>query len=47
MKSYGVTLDIFCGGDIATFLAEVDLVWVARHYLELFGLFVFAFLFGR
>lgn len=33
--SYGVTLDIFCGGDIATFLAEADLVWVARHYLEL------------
>lgn len=34
-ESYGVTLDIFCGGDIATFLAEADLVWVARHYLEL------------
>ncbi|USQ74858.1 hypothetical protein [Ornithinimicrobium cryptoxanthini] len=34
-ESYGVTLDIFCGGDISTFLAEPDLVWVARHYLEL------------
>ncbi|WP_458113833.1 hypothetical protein M1D88_07035 [Arthrobacter sp. R1-13] len=34
-KSYGVTLDIFCGGDIATFLAQQDLIWVARHYLEL------------
>lgn len=33
--SYGVTLDIFCGGDIATFLAQPDLIWVARHYLEL------------
>jgi hypothetical protein len=33
--SYGVTLDIFCGGDIATFLAQQDLIWVARHYLEL------------
>ncbi|WP_394525418.1 hypothetical protein [Paenarthrobacter nicotinovorans] len=33
--SYGVTLDIFCGGDIATFLVQQDLVWVARHYLEL------------
>lgn len=32
---YGVTLDIFCGADIATFLAEPDLVWVARHYLDL------------
>lgn len=34
-EKYGVTLDIFCGGDIATFLAQPDLVWVARHYLEL------------
>lgn len=34
-ESHGVTLDIFCNGDIATFLAEPDLVWVARHYLEL------------
>lgn len=33
--SYGVTLDIFCGGDIAMFLAQQDLIWVARHYLEL------------
>ena len=34
-EKYGVTLNIFCGGDIATFLAQPDLVWVARHYLEL------------
>jgi len=34
-ETYGVTLDIFCGADLATFLAEPDLVWVARHYLEL------------
>ena len=34
-EKYGVTLDIFCGGDIATFLVQQDLVWVARHYLEL------------
>ena len=34
-ETYGVTLDIFCGGDVATFLAQPDLVWVARHYLEL------------
>ncbi|MFE0147842.1 hypothetical protein ACFWY5_11885 [Nonomuraea sp. NPDC059007] len=34
-ETYGVTLDIFCGTDIATFLAQQDLVWVARHYLEL------------
>lgn len=34
-EQYGVTLDIFCGADIATFLAQRDLVWVARHYLEL------------
>ena len=34
-ESQGVTLDIFCGADIATFLAQQDLVWVARHYLEL------------
>jgi len=34
-EKYGVTLDIFCGPDVATFLAEPDLVWVARHYLEL------------
>lgn len=32
---YGVTLDIFCDSDIATFLVEQDLVWVARYYLEL------------
>jgi hypothetical protein len=34
-ETYGVTLDIFCGADIATFLAEPDLVWVARHYLDM------------
>jgi hypothetical protein len=34
-ERYGVTLDIFCGGDVAMFLAQPDLVWVARHYLEL------------
>ncbi|MFC4056083.1 hypothetical protein ACFOY4_40895 [Actinomadura syzygii] len=34
-ESYRVILDVFCGGDIATFLAQQDLVWVARHYLEL------------
>jgi hypothetical protein len=34
-ERYGVTLDIFCGADVATFLAQQDLVWVARHYLEL------------
>jgi hypothetical protein len=34
-NTYGVTLDIFCGDSIAMFLAEPDLVWVARHYLEL------------
>lgn len=34
-EAYSVTLDIFCGADIATFLAEPDLVWVARHYLDL------------
>lgn len=32
---YGVTLAIFCGADIATFLAQPDLVWVAEHYLQL------------
>lgn len=34
-ETYGVTLDVFCGADIATLLAEADLVWVARHYLDL------------
>ncbi|MFP3712593.1 hypothetical protein [Puerhibacterium sp. TATVAM-FAB25] len=34
-ERYKVTLDVFCGADIATFLAEPDLVWVARHYLDL------------
>lgn len=34
-ETYGVTLDIFCGTDIATLLTEPDLVWIARHYLEL------------
>lgn len=34
-KTHNVTLDIFCGPDIATLLAEADLVWVAQHYLDL------------
>jgi hypothetical protein len=34
-ETHGVTLNIFCGADIATFLAEEDLVWVAEHYLQL------------
>lgn len=32
---YGVTLDIFCGGDIAMMLAEPDLVWVAQYHLDM------------
>ncbi|MFI7493108.1 hypothetical protein ACH9D2_00050 [Kocuria sp. M4R2S49] len=34
-ETYGVTLNVFSGMKIATMLAEHDLVWVARHYLEL------------
>ncbi|WP_227981883.1 hypothetical protein [Nocardia spumae] len=34
-ETYAITVDIFCGADIATLLAEPDLVWVARHYLDL------------
>jgi len=34
-EMHGVTLDVFSGGAIATLLAEPDLIWVARHYLEL------------
>lgn len=34
-ENYGVTLGIFCGGDIAMMLAEPDLVWVAQYYLEM------------
>lgn len=34
-ETYGITLDIFCGADIATFLAQQDLVWVAEYYLQL------------
>lgn len=34
-ETFGVSLDIFCGADIATFLAEPDLVWVACHYLDM------------
>jgi len=34
-ETYGISLDIFCGADIATFLAQQDLVWVAEHYLQL------------
>lgn len=33
--TYSVTLDIFCGTDVATMLAEPDLVWVAQHYLDM------------
>ncbi|CAM3594454.1 hypothetical protein [Nocardioides zeicaulis] len=32
---YGVTLEIFSGNKVANLLAEPDLIWVARHYLEL------------
>ena len=34
-EKYRIGLDIFCGADIATFLSEPDLVWVAQHYLDL------------
>ncbi|SNR97407.1 hypothetical protein [Blastococcus mobilis] len=34
-ETYGVTLNVFSGMKVATMLAERDLVWVARHYLEL------------
>ncbi|MEV6276667.1 hypothetical protein [Nocardia sp. NPDC051832] len=34
-ETYNLTLDIFCGADIATFLAEADLIWVAQHHLDL------------
>jgi hypothetical protein len=34
-EEYGLTLEVFCGADIASFLAQQDLVWVARHYVEL------------
>ncbi len=33
--AYDVTLDIFCGIDIAMMLAEPDLVWVAQFYLDM------------
>lgn len=33
--TYDVTLDIFCGVDIAMMLAEPDLVWVAQYYLDM------------
>lgn len=32
---HGVSLDIFSDADLATLLAEPDLVWVARQYLDL------------
>lgn len=32
---YSVSLDVFSGDQIATLLAEPDLIWVAVHYLEL------------
>ena len=31
---HGVTLDVFSGKKLAVLLAEPDLVWVARHYLN-------------
>ncbi len=34
-KDRNVELDIFCGDDLSTILAEPDLVWVAVHYLDL------------
>ena len=34
-EDYGVTLEVFSGSKLATLLAEPDLIWVARHYLEL------------
>ncbi len=34
-ETYGVTLEVFSGMKVATLLAERDLIWVARHYLEL------------
>jgi hypothetical protein len=33
-EKHGVTLDVFSGKKLATLLAEPDLVWVARHYLD-------------
>lgn len=34
-ETHEVSLDIFCAADIARFLAQDDLIWVAQHYLEL------------
>lgn len=34
-ETHHVSLDIFCASDIATFLAQDDLIWAAQHYLEL------------
>ena len=34
-EDYGVTLNIFSGLKVSTLLAEQDLIWIARHYLEL------------
>ena len=36
-ETYDVELTIFSGSKIAILLAEPDLIWVARHYLELPG----------
>ena len=36
-ETYDLELTIFSGNKIATLLAEPDLIWVARHYLELPG----------
>lgn len=34
-ETHEVSLDIFCAADLARFLAQDDLIWVAQHYLEL------------
>lgn len=34
-ETHGVELTVFCGSDIATELAQPDLVWVAQYYLDL------------
>jgi hypothetical protein len=34
-EEYSVDLDVFSGDQIATLLAEPDLIWLAVHYLEL------------
>jgi hypothetical protein len=34
-EQHGITIDVFSGRQIATILAEPDLIWAAVHYLEL------------